>query len=163
MRPVLLLLFVLLMLPGLARAQASLGARVETTAAPAAAADEAAVRAAVLDYVEGVYEVAPDRIRRSVHPALAKVGYWLSEDGAAYQEVRMTFDQLVELSKTWNKEGRVDAATARKDVVLLDLLDQTATVKLSAVWGVDYMHLARHDGRWMIMNVLWQSYPPDSQ
>ena len=32
--------------------------------------EEDAVRAAVLDYVEGVYNVEPARIERSVHPNL---------------------------------------------------------------------------------------------
>ena len=126
-------------------------------------AEEEGVRQAVLDYVEGIYEVAPERIERSVHPDLAKVGYWRSRDATDYKEGRMTFEQLVELATTWNEDGHVDAATARKDVEILDLMDQTATVKLSAHWGVDHMHLARIDGRWMIMNVLWQSYPPDAR
>ena len=45
-----------------------------------AQADErAAVKRAVLDYVEGVYNVDPDRIERSVHTELAKRGFY-SED-----------------------------------------------------------------------------------
>jgi len=45
-------------------------------------------------------------------------------------------------------------------VTVLDALDQTASAKLVADWGVDYLHLARYDGRWKIVNVLWQSPPP---
>lgn len=123
------------------------------------AAERDAVRAAVLDYVEALYDVDPARIERSVHPSLAKVGYWMGDDADAYQEARMTYDQLVDLAGRWNQSGRVDAASAPKEVVVLDLLDQTATAKLTAQWGIDYMHLAKIDGRWMIMNVLWQSHP----
>jgi hypothetical protein len=43
-----------------------------------------------------------------------------------------------------------------KEVVVLDVLDKTASAKLVADWGVDYMHLAKVDGRWMIKNILWQ-------
>ncbi len=25
---------------------------------------------------------------------------------------------------------------------------------------MDYFHLAKYDGKWMIVNVLWQSLPP---
>lgn len=42
-------------------------------------------------------------------------------------------------------------------MTIFDVLDQTATVKLVAEWGTDYMHLAKFDGKWMIINVLWQS------
>ena len=38
------------------------------------AADRAAVRQAVLDYVEGVYQAQPERIHKSVSPELAKLG-----------------------------------------------------------------------------------------
>jgi hypothetical protein len=53
--------------------------------------------------------------------------------------------------------GRTAPATAPKKVELLDLLDQTAAVKVTAWWGTDYMLLAKYDGRWMISHVLWQS------
>jgi hypothetical protein len=41
------------------------------------------------------------------------------------------------------------------------VLDQTATARLEAYWGVDYMHLARYEGKWKIVQVLWQAYPKD--
>jgi hypothetical protein len=124
--------------------------------------DREAVRQAVLDYVEGIYEVQPERIERSVSRELAKVGYWREKDGAPYAESRMSFDQLVGVAKNWNKNGRVDAKTALKEVVIYEVVDQTATVKLRAHWGIDYMHLAKNEGKWLIMNVLWQSHPPQT-
>ncbi len=122
--------------------------------------DHEAVRQAVLDYVEGIYQVQPERIERSVSRELAKVGYWREKDGGPYSESRMSFDQLVGVAKNWNKNGRVDAKTALKEVVVYEVVDQTATVKLRAHWGIDYMHLAKKEGKWLIMNVLWQSHPP---
>jgi hypothetical protein len=124
-----------------------------------AAADEAAVRQAVLDYVEGVYEVQPERIERSVHPTLRKVGYMRRPDGT-WGSTPMTFEQLRELAAQWNADGHLPA-DAPKQIAVLDLLDQTASAKLVADWGVDYFHLARVDGRWQIMNVLWQT-PPET-
>lgn len=125
--------------------------------------DREAVRQAVLDYVEGIYNVQPERIERSVSPELAKLGYWRPRDATDYEPGRMSFAELVEVAKTWNASGRVKADEAPKVIEIYDVLDQTATVKLSAHWGVDYMHLARVDGHWMIVNVLWQSYPPETQ
>lgn len=37
--------------------------------------------------------------------------------------------------------------------------NQTASAKLTAWWGTDYLLLAKYDGRWMIRQVLWQSPP----
>ena len=120
-------------------------------------ADEEAVREAVLDYVEGVYDVQPERIERSVHPSLRKVGYVRRADGS-WGSTPMTFEQLRDLSAQWNADGHL-APDAPKEIDVLDVLDQTASAKLVADWGVDYFHLARVDGRWQIMNVLWQTPP----
>ena len=134
-------------------------------AIPAAAqqeanADREAVRQAVLDYVEGIYNVQPERIERSVSPNLAKMGFYRPPTETAYRPGRsMAFQQLVEIAKNFNKDGKL-SKDAPKDIVLYDVLDQTATVKLTADWGTDYMHLAKIDGKWMIVNVLWQSHPP---
>ncbi len=56
-----------------------------TGAAAANKADEDAVRQAVLDYVEGVYNVDPSRIERSVHPRLAKIGFYRSAADPTYR------------------------------------------------------------------------------
>ena len=121
-------------------------------------ADREAVRLAVLDYVEGIYNVEPARIERSVHPNLAKLGFYRPPAEAAYRPGRpMAFQQLVEIARTYNKEGKL-RKDAPKEIEIYDVLDQTATVKLTAEWGIDYMHLAKFDGKWMIVNVLWQSH-----
>ena len=125
-------------------------------------ADRDAVRQAALDYVEGVYEVDPSRIERSVHPDLVKRGFYIKNGETAYSFSPMTFTELVNLAKTYNKAGRVPK-DAPKEVTVLDILDQTASVKLVAVWGIDYMHLAKYDGKWMIVNILWQSPPKQSK
>lgn len=118
------------------------------------------VERAVLDYVDALYLVDPSRIERSVHPELAKRGFSRPEGSAAYQELRMSYEQLRDLAGRWNRSGRVDPRTAVREIVVFDVLDQTATAKLVADWGIDYLHLARYDGRWRIVNVLWQSPPP---
>ena len=133
-------------------------------AAPVAAqqdanADREAVRQAVLDYVEGIYNVEPARIERSVSPNLAKMGFYRPPTETVYRPGRsMAFQQLVEIAKTYNKAGTL-RKDAPKDIAIYDVMDQPATVKLTAEWGVDYMHLAKIDGKWMIVNVLWQSHP----
>lgn len=122
-------------------------------------ADKEAVRQAILDYVEGVYEVAPERIERSVHADLVKRGFYTKKGETVYTFAPMTFAELVNLAKTYNKNGRVPK-DAPKEIVIFDVLDQTAAAKLTAVWGVDYFQLAKYNGKWMIVNILWQTPPP---
>jgi hypothetical protein len=119
-------------------------------------ADREAVRQAALDYVEGIYTVDPARIERSVHQDLAKRGFWRKPQDKAYgPQLTMTYEQLVNLARTWNKDGKQDTSIKKVDV--LEVLDQTAVAKVTASWGIDYMHLAKYDGRWKIINIVWQS------
>jgi Putative lumazine-binding len=125
------------------------------------ASDKEAVRQAALDYVEGLYTADPSRIERSVHRNLTKRGFWREPADTAYKpESVMTFDQLMKLTASWNKDGKRD--TSIKEVVVFDVLDQTASAKVIAMWGIDYMQLAKYDGRWQIINILWQAHPPKS-
>jgi hypothetical protein len=117
-----------------------------------------AVRQAALDYLEGIYNVQPERIERSVHPTLNKRGFYKKDASSPYVESPMTYEQLVKLAASWNKDGKRD--TSVREVTILDMLDQTAVVKLKASWGIDYMFLGKYEGKWKIMQILWQSHPP---
>lgn len=145
---------------------AALAIVVALTAAPAvssrtqSAQDREAVRQAGLDYVEGVYNVQPERIERSVHPTLVKRGFYKKDASTPYAELHMTYDQLVNLARTWNKDGKRD--TRVKNVEVLDLADKTAVVKITAQWGIDYMLLGKFDNGWKITQIIWQSPPPKS-
>jgi hypothetical protein len=121
-------------------------------------ADRAAVEAAALDYLEGIYNADPSRIERSVHPQLTKRGFWRETPTAPWgPQLTMTYEQLVALAGKWNAGKKQDTSIKRVDVY--EVLDQTASAKITAQWGVDYMHLAKYDGRWKIINIVWQAHP----
>ncbi len=133
-------------------------------AAPLAAqkptsADTAGVRQAALDYVDAIYQVDTTLVVKSVRPDMAKRGFYVARGQTGYSSGSMTYAGLITTAKTWNAKRAVDPATAPREVKILDMLDQTASVKLTAQWGIDYMHLAKYDGKWMIVNVIWQSHP----
>jgi len=120
--------------------------------------DRNSVKQACLDYVEAVYEVNPSKAERSVHPDLVKRGFFIKKGETVYSPHTMTFTELVELTKNYNKKGSLPK-DAVKEVVVFDVADQTASAKVTAVWGIDYIHLAKYDGKWKIINILWQSPP----
>ena len=121
--------------------------------------DVEAVREAVLDYVNAFYRVQPGLVPRSVSLGLAKIGVGSgSEPPGDISENRMTFAKLVAATAEWNADGEVPE-DAIKEVVIYEVLDYTASVKLVADWGIDYMHLAKYEDRWLIMNVIYQGHP----
>jgi putative lumazine-binding protein len=119
--------------------------------------DRTAVRQAALDYVTAVYESRPELIERSVSPDLTKHGFMRQADGS-YRRGRMTYAELLTVAKEWNADRKRDLSI--KEVVVGEVLDQTATAMVRAAWGVDFMQLAKIDGRWKILNIVWQSHSP---
>ena len=117
---------------------------------------EKAIEQAVLNYVHALYDMKPELIDASVHPKLQKVGYMPAEDGSGLVESWMDFDELKELVGHLNEDGMFDPETSPREVTILAHTDRIANVKLDAAWGVDYIHLSRDSGKWMIVNVIWE-------
>jgi ribosomal protein L23 len=119
--------------------------------------DKEQVYAAIEDYVEALYQVQPERIKKSVHPNLTKKGFWKGEGKDAYsQELVMTYQQLYDLAAKWNAKGNAITKDSPKTIEIYDVQDQTASGKLIAEWGTDYFQLAKYEGKWLIVNIMWQ-------
>jgi hypothetical protein len=123
-----------------------------------AAADEAAIRQTALDYIEGWYEGDSERMERAMHPELAKrIVHTNQQNGRSRldQMSAMTLVQGVRRGggKTTPKEKQ------QRDVTILDVYQNAASVKIIASDWVDYLHVAKFNGRWVIVNVLWELKP----
>jgi DNA-binding transcriptional regulator GbsR (MarR family) len=119
--------------------------------------DREQVYTAIEDYVEALYQVQPERIKKSVHPNLTKKGFWKGTGKDAYgQEQTMTYQQLYDLAAKWNSKGNAITKDSPKTIEIYDVQDQTASGKLTAEWGTDYFQLAKYDGKWLIVNIVWQ-------
>ncbi len=123
--------------------------------------DEEGITQAVMNYVNSIYQVKPELVDESVHAKLQKVGFVPNKDADGYREMWMTKDELRELAVHWNQDGSLDPATAKAEVKILVQLDQIAVVRLDAEWGIDFIQLAKMKGTWMIINVMWQTYPKE--
>ena len=139
-----------------AAAQASFGQ--SSTIDSANVNDKQLVRQAVLDYVEGIYNFQPARIENSVHTELVKRGFNKKRGETNYSLEPMTFQELIEMTKTPDASEKLPE-NAPKDVEVYDVMDRTASAKLTALWGIDYMFLIKHEGKWKIIQVLWQGKP----
>lgn len=123
-------------------------------------ADRDGVMRATLDYLEGFYEGDTAKLVRSIRPDVHKYGFdWMAKD-KRYAGEQMTWDEILGYARRFKERGRATPATAPRKVELLDVLDQTASAKVTAWWGTDYVLLAKYDGKWMITHVLWQSPTP---
>ena len=122
--------------------------------------DREGVRRAVLDYVEGFYEGDTTKLVRSIHPDVRKFGFWIPRDSTRYTGAAMPWADFLSYARRVRERGTTAPADAPKEIVIYDVQDQTASAKLTASWGTDYLLLDRLNDRWMIRMVLWQSKPP---
>jgi hypothetical protein len=128
--------------------------------APAAAqaqtaADTAAIRGAALDYIEGWYTADATRMERALHPELAKRIVGTNAQSRRSRVEHMTAAELVQ--GTRGGGGRnTPAGQQRKEVRILDIFGNAASVRIDAARWVDYLHLGKVDGEWKIINVLWE-------
>lgn len=124
----------------------------------APAADVEAVRQAAFNYIDAIYRAQPQLVEKSVHPTLAKRGFFQARDGS-WSESPMTYAQLLEVARTWNDDGETLREGAPREVVIHEVLNRTASAKVIAQWGIDYLQLARFGDEWKIVNIVWQSHP----
>lgn len=123
----------------------------------ASAADQAAIKQTALDYIEGWYEGDAERMERALHPDLAKRIVMTNPEGRSMlqQMSAMGLVQGVKRGggKTTPKERQ------QKDGTILDSFENAASVKVVASDWIDYLHIAKFNGRWVIVNVLWELKP----
>lgn len=133
---------------------------VPTAPAPRPTSDRAAVRQAVLDYVEGFYEGDTTKLARAMWPEVRKYGYSRDQASGEYSGSAMQYPtDFMSYANSIRVGRNRTPANAPKAITIFDVQDQTASAKLTAWWGTDYLLLAKENGRWMITHVLWQSPP----
>ena len=114
--------------------------------------DREAIIGTALDYLEGWYEANPERMARAVHDDLAKRIAMPGADGSRTLQ-NMGKETLVRA--TAGHEGQTDV-DLRDQIHVLDVFGHAAVVRADADTWVDFLQMAKLDGRWVIVNVLWE-------
>jgi hypothetical protein len=113
------------------------------------------IRQAALDYAQGWYEGDVERVRRSLHPELAKRRILRDPQTGAERFSHLGRQRMVDLTQQGGGSKEVPADKRTYDVVILDVCGDIASVRADTTEYVDYLHLARSQGRWVIVNVLF--------
>src|SRR6266487_1820081 len=127
------------------------GPRLVDAANEGPAAD---VTRTVEDYFLGWYDADPERMRRAIHPDLAKRSH-VSLDGGPPMIRAVTSTQMI----GWSAEGEgrtTDAEERRLEILVDEVHDTIAAVRVHAAPYIEYLHLARTADGWQIVNALWQ-------
>jgi hypothetical protein len=115
--------------------------------------DSIAIHQAASDYEGGWYEANVERIARSLHSNLAKRA--VRKDGKGIEFLyHLGKEQMLEKTK---EGGGSDTPEAKRhyEITILDKYEEIATVKAVSNEYIDYLHIAKQDGQWRIVNGLW--------
>jgi hypothetical protein len=148
---VFMLLLIVLML-------GSAAVRAQNSAASASTPDAAAIKQTALDYIEGWYEGNAERMERALHPELAKRIVETNPQTGRSRLSQMSAMTLVQGTRAGGGT-KTPKEKQQKDVTILDVFGGAASVKVVAGDWIDYLHMAKSNGRWVIVNVLWELKP----
>jgi hypothetical protein len=142
-----LALFVLLAIPAAAQQ------------APALSAEEReAILRPVLDYAEGWYEGDVAKMERALHPELVK--RIVRTDPNSKRSVLDGMGASVLLNNVARAYGKNTPKEQQlKDAKILEVFGNAASVRVEMAGWVDFLHIAKFNGRWVIVNVLWELKP----
>jgi hypothetical protein len=121
-------------------------------------ADSAAIVETALDYIDGFYTSDAARMERALHPELAK--RIVVTQGGESRLRDMTAEQLVQATSGGGAK-QIPEEARREDVSILDIYENVASMRIDAGPWIDYLHVARWNGDWKIVNVLWEMAPRD--
>jgi hypothetical protein len=125
---------------------------------PVSPADAAAIKQTALDYIESWYEGNAERMERALSPELAKRIVRTNPQNGASRLDQMSAMTLVQGTRAGGGT-KTPKERQQKDVTILDVFESAACVKVIASDWVDYLQVAKFNGRWVIVNVLWELKP----
>jgi Putative lumazine-binding len=110
--------------------------------------DAAAVRATVTDYIEGYYNGDASRMEQTLHPHYLK--------HMIHGDIPMREKSGLQMISEVRKNGPSELTKAEKteQVQVLDVAGEIASAKLTTPHWVDYMTLAKSEGKWKILSVV---------
>jgi hypothetical protein len=117
-----------------------------------------AIRQTALDYIEGWYTGDAGRMERALHPEFAK--RMISTDPKTGRSQFNHMGAMTLVQRTREGTGKkIPQDRQLKEVTILDRYNNAAVVKIVASDWVDYLEVAKFNGDWKIINVLWELKP----
>lgn len=120
------------------------------------AEDRDAIRRTALDYIEGWYAKDPVRMERALHPQMVKRRVGMDPDRKLPYLDEGSALRLVQATRPQPGQNPPPLRYQRREVTILDIHGNAATVKVDADDWVDYLHVVKWNGEWKILNVLWE-------
>lgn len=116
-------------------------------------ADSAAIRNTAMDYIDGYFSGDAEKVERAIHPDLNKATPRdLPQTGRTTMNYT-TWSALIEFTRA--KIGFLDDTARQIQVEILNIENDVSNVKVISSQFIDFLQVAKLDGEWKIVNVLF--------
>ena len=123
---------------------------------PATPEDVQAITKVSRDYTDGWFTADAERMRSALHPELVKRTIWHDTQNDTWKVGRtLTAEAMVGFTDQGGGSAHPESEKVF-EIEVLDAFRDIATVKVSSHPYMDYLHLAKINGRWWIINCLYE-------
>lgn len=123
--------------------------------------DRALVEQAARDYLEGWYAPDPQRIGRALHPDLAKRYVHALPNGRQAVSTA-TRNLMIEMTRAGGG-SKLPPEKRAVGVTVLEISGDIAVARATSSEYLEYLSLAKCNGEWQIVNILWRFVSPPAQ
>lgn len=118
--------------------------------------DSLKIKNCSLDYIEGWYSGDTARMDKALHPDLVKMQLagLKQTNGIVINSVSKS--NMIEYTKAGFGKA-TPKEKLKNEVIILDIYEDLASVKLISFDYVDYLQLIKYNGEWKILTVLWKT------
>ncbi len=109
------------------------------------------VTRAALDYLKGFTEGDPERHARAYHPECVKRRYYTDDEGDVARLTVLSPQMMVDYAAA----GTSLVEDCPAEVVIDDISEDIASVRLYSCRWVDFLHVAKARGEWRLLHVTW--------
>lgn len=115
------------------------------------------VERTALDYIEGAYSGDAERMERALHPELTKMLLNRHRQTGEQFLYKMGASDLIEGTRAGL--GTLEEEKRNIEVDVYDIAYDMASLKVASAMYIDYLQIAKVNGEWKIINVLWVPNP----
>ncbi|UAM98870.1 nuclear transport factor 2 family protein [Polaribacter litorisediminis] len=118
--------------------------------------DSVEIKRISLGYLIALQDLKPKLMKEVMNDSLNKVSVGYSRTLKKEVTNAISKKRMIENAENWNKSNTKFPPNPKNEIKILDIYHRIATVKLYSDNWVEYLHLIKLDGKWSIINLLWQ-------
>ena len=125
-------------------------------ASKATKADSTEIKRISLGYLIALQDLKPNLMKEVMNDSLNKITIGWDRNSKKEFARAISKKRMIENATSWNKSNTKFPVKPNNQVKILDIYNRIASVRLVSDNWVEYLQLIKLDGKWSIINLLWQ-------